>query len=891
MRKALSMPWFVVLLITAITVFFALQLPKAVMDNDTTHFIPPSDPNRGAFDRVEKIFPGSQLAMMVGMKAPGKSVLEGPAMEDVRRLTKIIEDMDGVGQVTSISNADFVRAEGDSLVVEDIVPKTYAGTPAEIRDAKRRILSWDMYAKALVSSDFRTTQITVGINQNVKDNDAEDYKAKVYRGVQDAIRGLGLVEKGWEVHITGAPVIASLMSETMRHDLVVLIPLVILVVVVVLFLSFRRVEGVALPLVSVLISTIWTIGLMALLGSKLTVISTTLPVIMVAIGSAYGIHVISHYYDAAARAAFGADRDRQFAVMMENLGTIGQPVFLAALTTMAGFGSLSFTRIVPLFEFGLYSTFGVAVAWIVSILLLPALILIRGPGRDGKRKPVTETAEEEHLHDPVARGIAGFFLSIFDRPRATLIVFTLIVAVAVIGAAHLIIDNSLIDYFRSDTAVAKADVFVRREFGGSKVFSVLVNGPEKGSMNDPAALAAMDDLTAYIQSFPKVGKVLGYPQLVKRMNQVLHADEPADGVRPRAASAEQSAAAGSSNEEPAFGFDSLDSAPAAAPSPVQRTMKTVKPREAQRVANVEDVAELLNAARALAPSADIRVEDLIGLVNKSANFEGSAYYEIPTDPARYGKADKEELKALIANYLVLLTSGTKNWSDDPLEPSIARIAVVINAKGNLETAALARSIREYARSRFPAGYTVETAGIAIIEKAIADMIVSSQIASIASSILLIFLILWVYYKSLAAGILGTLPLAATILVDFAIMGFAGINLDIGTAMTASISVGAGIDYTIHMTSGYQRERLADPAADARAIARRALLGSGKAITFNAVSVAAGFAVLAFSSFRPLTSLGMLIAVTMLTSSFVSMSLLPVLFALLKPKFLATRPLF
>jgi predicted RND superfamily exporter protein len=119
------------------------------------------------------------------------------------------------------------------------------------------------------------------------------------------------------------------------------------------------------------------------------------------------------------------------------------------------------------------------------------------------------------------------------------------------------------------------------------------------------------------------------------------------------------------------------------------------------------------------------------------------------------------------------------------------------------------------------------------------------------------------------------------MVNFAVMGFLGIKLNIGTSMVASVSVGIGIDYTIHYMEAFKREY----AAGGAEFLRRTFTTSGKAILINAVSVGAGFAVLLLSRFVMLADLGLLIALTMGTSAFVSLSVLPVLLLVFKPRFI------
>ena len=123
-----------------------------------------------------------------------------------------------------------------------------------------------------------------------------------------------------------------------------------------------------------------------------------------------------------------------------------------------------------------------------------------------------------------------------------------------------------------------------------------------------------------------------------------------------------------------------------------------------------------------------------------------------------------------------------------------------------------------------------------------------------------------------------------ILINFAVMGYFGIKLDISTAMVASVAIGIGIDYTIHFMSNYHYERLRTD--DIETVSINTLRTTGKAIIFNAIAVASGFLVLMFSQFNPLMYLGMLIALTMLTSSIGAMTLLPVLLNIFKPGFIS-----
>ncbi|MDR3145916.1 MAG: MMPL family transporter, partial [Treponema sp.] len=268
---------------------------------------------------------------------------------------------------------------------------------------------------------------------------------------------------------------------------------------------------------------------------------------------------------------------------------------------------------------------------------------------------------------------------------------------------------------------------------------------------------------------------------------------------------------------------------------------------------------------------------------KLVNYQGASYYEVPQSPRRYGKQRPEELQVLVSNYLVLLSGDIGGYANDPLEPTAIKTTVQFRTTGQDDTDAAVGEIHRYIEANFPGNVETLVGGSALIEGSVNTQIVRSQLISVAVSIVIVFLIVALSNRSVIAGLIGSLPLSISILIDFAVMGFTGIKLNLGTAMVASLSIGIGIDYTIHFIEAYKREYR---AAEGRGeFLRSAFATSGKAILINAASVGLGFAVLALSRFTILAELGALIALTMLTSAMVSLTVVPVLLTLIKPKFI------
>lgn len=830
-------PLITILLVGAVTLFFALQLPDTRIDNDVLSFLPQEHPARRAVERQERLFGGVFLIDVV-MEAREGSILTPEGLKLLIDVGEALAEIDGVEEIESMTTTDFLEGTPEGMRVGPILDPTVPVDQETVREVRRKLSDWDIYRRLLIDEERSATQIGVRYSTELDADEREE----VYRKILSTVERFA--DDNFRFYVAGTPAVTSLVSRNMLADLSTLIPFVLSVLMTVLWISFRRVAGVLLPMLTVAISTVWTVGLMALLEIPLSVLGTVIPVLLLAVGSAYSIHLISHYLDRLNEDPPQSGESHR-RLVLETVRRVGAPVTLAGLTTLIGFGALVVSRIVPMRIFGIFTALGVAFSLTVAILFLPSLLLLKRPRSIGARNGEPRRSSEKE--SPVVSLLQKLALR---RPSLVALSALLLLGLAALGTTRLIVDNALIEYFKTDTDIRVSDRLIRTKFAGTKSFDIIVSGEEPGSLTDPRILTAMEGLADYLESeFSQVSRAISYSDFIRRMNLVMHAEgEEAPGEKSTAES-------GSASQED-YGDDSFF-------------------QESESQTSFDDDS-FFTEAESEEPTAG----------EAPAELDPDAYDEIPADPARYGLRDREELKHLIAQYLLLYSGGLESWADDDLEPSIARISVSINTSGNRFTGELLPAIEAYAAEHFPPGYTYETAGIALAESAVTDLITGAAIKSILLSLGLVFLIVALRYRSPLAGLYGALPLGATVLINFGVMGLTGIKLDIATAMVGSIAIGIGIDYTIHFLAGYRRARAEsdDPAQ----ITRRALRAEGKAILYNALSVAAGFLVLGFSRFNPLMFLGILIALTMITSSLASLTMIPVLLNQFRPRFITPK---
>ncbi|MDR1025305.1 MAG: MMPL family transporter [Treponema sp.] len=875
MEKLYKYPWLILAILAVITLFFALQLPRVELDNNNIRFVPATDPARITSSYIDNTF-GSSIFILVGLERKYGTVFDSSFLNQIRDYVARIEQISMVGNIYSIVNADYIYGDGGSVYADPLVPDDFTGTSEEIAELRKKILSWDIYNNTLISDDLTATQILVPLNLT-EENYGSSELAKEYIEVRNIAHSC--FEGMADVYVTGIPVIASTINEAVAQDMRLMIPLVILVVIAIVFIPFRRMGATILSLISVLVAVIWSIGAMPLFNIKLSVISTVLPVILIAMGSSYGLHVVIHYIED--RGMWGASMSEQEHrdLVMFLIRRTGKPIFLAALTTFAGFVSFCFTRVLPIREFGFFASFGVLVSFLITMTLVPAILLIRGPGPMKEFHPAHgDSTLIPGKNDSVRNKMANFFCMVVSRKTLVLCGIIVVVVFSFYGASKIITDNVLVEYFKSSTDIYRSDKFIREKFGGSKILSVVVEAEKPEILLHPDSLAALDGLGTYLEHrVPEVGNVMGFTDLIKRINQVQNAGESPDGIAPVSSETDlvfwdlDSADwdYGEAGEEPEF----LDEIPE----------YTAPDYAGDRVYSIGEITELLDRASSSGLERVIGANELVREFERLINYEGYSYYEIPQDPDRYGKANKEELTDLIFSYLLLLSGDISNYANDSLEPTSIKVTVQLKTVGQEDTNRGVDAIHRFVEANFPKNLKVIVGGSAIVEGTTNVLVVQSQLISVIISIFAMFVIMAVSYRSLAAGGIAIIPLSILILANFAAMGFLKIKLNLATAMISSVSIGVGIDYTIHFIEAYKREyKLSGGTGD---FLKQAYYVSGTAILVDTLSVGLGFAVLWLSNFIILRDFGLLVCLAMMISALSGLIIVPVLLRVLKPKFI------
>lgn len=495
-------PKSVLLLLLLLTGFFAYHARAIRLDGSVNSLLPRNDPEKRYHDEIRHLF-GSDEVGIIGLITD--NVYTPEVLQKIKRLTEEIKKISAVKSVASLTNAQDIIAsvaEEQALLVPEIPT-----TPAGWEELKSRVADIPIYLKNLVSLDGRAAAIIISFRDNITD---EEF---VRRGINETIQTLIDRETGPErFYYTGLPYFKTHLAKSMRADLARFVPLTLFFIILVLFVSFRSLRGMLLPTLTVITSLIWTLGIMVLAGSRLSLGTVALPPLLLVLGTAYSLHVVAEYYEVAR-----PGREAR-AVVLDALRQTGMPIFITALTTVLGFLSLLVNRIVSVREMGIYSSAGIAIAFVLSVTLVPALlVLMRLPAR------------QEETFSPLLSAILRRVTRVDIRHRGVILLGSVLIALlAGWQALSVRADSNFQSFFRESDPISQATEVVNQHLAGSTAFYVVIDGDQRDIIKKWDTLWRIKNLQLYIDSLPGVGKTVSFVDYCEMLDKGLQ-EIPSEG--------------------------------------------------------------------------------------------------------------------------------------------------------------------------------------------------------------------------------------------------------------------------------------------------------------------------------------------------------------------------
>jgi predicted RND superfamily exporter protein len=876
--------WWILALFVALCAWLIPGVTKIQNDDDVLAFLPPDHPEVVNFNEVAAQF-GMMEVALIGLEDDGGNLLLPQRIAQVRKLTLQIKELPGVKTALSFTDLPNPIVTDEGLVVDPLVPASMTDAD-QIRE---RVLGSRDAVGNLISKDGKAAALLVFLLPR-EGSGPEAFTAR--RKTLDDMRAL--VAENWDgqSYFAGAPYVEMAASDASRQDIDRLSPIVIGVLAVASMLLLGSVTAAVLNLLVTGLGVALIMGAHGRFDEALTIVSSSTPVMMVALGGAFGVHVLAGYQRYS-----GTSKERASAVLRE----LWVPVLLSAATTAVAFFALLVMPQVPMQRFGVVAGFGVLLLLALALLVLPALLAILP---DGLLSPKLERP-----------------LPMPGRPPWWLLVA--LAGVSIFLARDMKADPDTANVFDEDSEVRTSNAFFDDNFGGSTFLQVTISGDlgeaevmrtirdiseqvraidgvvDVRSVVEPVEVlnAALGGRRGVPENSGRAGRVLtyliGHPAMAQLMTD--DADGALIHIKLAPMTGDEQVEVTTQVREiverhtPADGL--LRVGPSSAPAVAAIRQQQASERIARLVGQPVDVATLGKGKPSKALLAKV-VELRDGLDDSE---EGIFAVDIPDaemqalDPEQLLTKRGEELEKYMREKLPTALA----QDDAGIAPAAEHLGAWIDEeKGKYKIESWCEALDLTSRCdelrpvfselddeswAVPAGtelppgtelrevpLEIRLTGQPIIGKAFAESVTTSLVASTIVSIIGLAVVL-VFAKSLFA----LLPALWTLAVTAGILALLGHPISVGTSMVATIALGAGVDFAIHL--GHRARQITTPNPGEQAVKEL-----GAVAFISAVQLALAFLVLVMSEMPPLQEFGIGLAIGLVGAAMGAVWLTPIL---------------
>ncbi|MCP4161790.1 MAG: MMPL family transporter [Deltaproteobacteria bacterium] len=516
-----------------ITVFLGYGMDRVVIDNRMDSFYKDGDPVKVEYEKFKKIFGGDEYVYIV-YKAKDGDIFSDRSINALKNLhedfanyrLKLKADeksyLDHISEIKSLINVKIMESSNEKLYsrsfIGDRIPKNNSEREALRKkainhpDYPHLFLSKNsVYGGILLRTDFNAKQVT-DKNGELKDGAFDDNDSMEEIGefteavdianielVKSDITEYALLVKDINTILdkyrdvlsfypVGTPVIMDFFQKLLIQDLGKIMGLVLILIVAMLFILFRSLSAVLWPIVLIVTTIVWVVGIAGWSGVVMSMMLQIIIFLVLSVGVADSVHIMSGYL--FFREKNYEHKEALRAVMKKS----GLACFLTSFTTAVGLVSLLFVPIQPISVFGIFSAIGVIIAFIFTVFLMPLMLDLWNPvpkkGMEGKN----------HFAQKLIRKAENTGV---NNPLKVVVIFAVFGIIFFIGLMNLKVDSDNISIMKEDLPIRKAYDLVDQYMGGTGNMEILVDLKKENAFKDPKVLLKIDKLQKYIKDLPK----------------------------------------------------------------------------------------------------------------------------------------------------------------------------------------------------------------------------------------------------------------------------------------------------------------------------------------------------------------------------------------------------
>ncbi len=497
-------PWRVLLLAVLVVLTAGSGGRFLEFTNDYRVFFSEDNPELKAFEAMQDIYTKTDNVLFV-IAPKEDNVFDADTLALIAEMTDLSWQTPYSTRVDSVTNFQHTIADGDDLLVGDLVDDVTALSTEDIARVRDVALNEPLLLRRLVSPSAHVTGINITIQLPGKSLTEVPEVAQFARELASKME---TSYPGHRIYITGLAMMNNAFGESSQNDMATLVPMMFLTIIVVLGLLLRSFSATFVSVFMIFSTIIFAMGVMGWLGWKLTPASASAPTIIMTMAVADTVHLLVTFLHNLRKGMAKPD------AMRDSLRINFQPIFITSITTAIGFLSMNFSDVPPFHDLGNVVAIGVMFAFVLSVTILPAMMMLM---------PLRVRAQVEQ-HNGAMAAFASF---VIDQRKSLLVVMGIVALSLMAFLPQNKLDDQFVEYFDESVDFRQATDFSSQNLSGIYTLQYSLEQGESGGVSDPDFLQSVDQFSQWLRTQPEVMHVQTISDTFKRLNKNMHGDDPA----------------------------------------------------------------------------------------------------------------------------------------------------------------------------------------------------------------------------------------------------------------------------------------------------------------------------------------------------------------------------
>lgn len=818
------------------------------IDTDPENMLDSSEPVRLFHNEMKREFSLNDI-IVVGVvnDSHPQGVFNAKSLSDIYELVQFAKTLawEEKGKFEGVIAADVIAPStvdniesGDLGTVrfEWLMPKPPASDEEALAVAKKasRI---PFLNNTLISADQKAIALYLPIS-------SKNISYRIAQSLQEKIASFSGQD---QYHITGLPIAQDLFGIEMFKQMAISAPVAMALIFVLMWLFFRNVKLILSPLFVALLSVIITMGLLVITGHTVHIMSSMIPIFIMPIAVLDAVHILSDFFD---KYPGIKDRRETLRQVMDELST---PMLYTTLTTCAGFGSLAFTPIPPVQVFGVFIAVGVLAAWLLTITLIPAYIMLLPEtafAGFGHESGYANTGRQSFLSRFLIQ--TGDFT--FKRAKAIAVAAILLSGAAYYGVTQIQINDNPVKWFNEGHAIRIADRVLNEKFAGTYMAYLVLTAADEEA--DPDQI--VQKLRRQIDSLPPEIK----NRLLEKLETLKGDEEQASIIK----TIRDYAFAQQEESETDEAWDAWDNAALMLEAISQENEVFKSPEVLRYIERLQSVlvdTGIVGKSNAL--------PDIVKTVHQKLFLDERSAYKIP------------DSRAAVAQILLTFQNSHRPqdlWHFVTPDYRKTTLWVQLNSGDNRDMNTVVDAAASFfKRNPPPSGLRHHWFGLTYINTIWQDQMVAGMMKAFLGSFLIVFGLMAILFRSLLWGMLCMIPLTVSIAIIYGVIGLIGKDYDMPVAVLSSLSLGLAVDYAIHFIA--RSRRLRSQSNSWKDTLPKVFGEPARAIMRNVIIIGVGFMPLLAATLVPYQTVGAFISAILLFAGGASLLLLPAIIKLME----------